>query len=182
MQPSLQLAENEQLIYQCQPSHRYVFYWLLVKTWRQLVAMAIIMILATSYLSSDQKNLFAVIIATLFSPHIALIFPIITLFIFIGYFLLKLNLDHYWYFFTTKRIILYRGFITIDKKVISYDNIVDVSMRQFPVERILYLATVTLAQRGLVPSTSRGQQLNYLNGLCLDDANRIISLISQQLS
>jgi membrane protein YdbS with pleckstrin-like domain len=90
-------------------------------------------------------------------------------------------IQKHWYFITNERCINFAGFWGINKQIILFSNIVDVNVRQNPLETLLGLSSVTVDTPGLAVTGRRSRGSIIIAGLTAESAEKISHLIGEQM-
>ena len=167
--PKFKLNTNEQVLLEVQPDRKIAAYWLLKKSfvWAMILIVGYIGFAHGIFAYTDKPILTTVLILIL---------------ILAGCWLwINFLRQWQWYIITNQRCILYWGFLTINKKLIPHDRIVDIDMQQSLLERLLGIGSVTLN----VPSISlntKGKQQNLLilAGLPKETCEQVLALIGNR--
>lgn len=169
MKPQLTLQANETILLEVQPDRKIVVYWLLTRWYLWVMVFLVANVLIMIGVIRDAGYPTATAIAL---TLIAMI---------LGGLWINYARTWHWYILTTQRCLVYRGFISVQKRLIPYSRIVDTDVAQSPIERLLGLGSVRLN----VPSftvTGSGQQSNLtvLMGIPIDQCEQILATISQK--
>ena len=182
MKPSITLHNDEKMLFSCRPSKRLIFYIAILRGRFFIVLpifLSILYYLMQHTTSKTLLSLFEILAIGVISINI------------LGYMWLTYVLNRHWYFFTNLRCIIYSGYWGINKKIIPYNRIVDINMNRNPLRVIFGLAALYIVQQGVASQYSQGMGSNtsgispnmaIIDGLTPDMAERIMNLVSQQMS
>jgi membrane protein YdbS with pleckstrin-like domain len=176
MDSTLHLNDGEKLVLECRPRDALVTFAL----YRGIIPLIILLILY-------------ILLCCIFDSHIgadtdpqevayfhkAITLGVMLLFFYFGllYLINTIAVPQFRYIFTDQRCIIYSGFIGVNKRVIPYNRIADVNIRQGTVEALLSLSTVFIDEQAM--NYSNGA---WIRGLDMNDAEEITKIVSAHIS
>ena len=182
MKPTIQLHDGETILFETQPKKALLVYRIITGLLRWFFFFAIMFF--TVYFQGFPS------IASIFhfEPNHEnwLVFAeIVTVVIFVLavliYYWMNSAIQKHWYFITNERCINFAGFWGINKQIILFSNIVDVNVRQNPLETLLGLSSVTVDAPGLAVAGRRSRGSIIIAGLTAESAEKISHLIGEQM-
>ena len=189
MKPIIHLLENEKILFEAQPRRALAAYLLLRKGIHFLLVLMVFFVVFFVE-SSKNHSLGYFLSSSVFFYGLAFIaIPFI-----IAYLWLRAAISRHYFIFTDQRCILYSGFVGINKRLISYQKMVDVDFSQGPLESLFRIASVNIAEQssnnlaGSISQSSRDWNSFFnLNpsavlGLSYDDADKLTHLISEHIT
>ena len=179
MKPKIMLHEGEEILFEERPSDKYIKVLFLSRAWH-LLCFAIIIVVALAYHSKDLNLSAGVGIL----PTVIGVIIVILLVVLAGlYYLSKAAMKRHWYFLTNQRIILYSGFISINKKYIPYSRVADVNITQNLFHRLVGLSRVRVDETMAGGFSRRGNLagVNFVDGLTAEDADKFAHFVSQHM-
>ncbi|MCX7122144.1 MAG: PH domain-containing protein [Gammaproteobacteria bacterium] len=184
MKPNIQLHEGESILIETQPKQAIVWYWITIRALTWVATLFIILLFsmaqfkeALGFLSFLRTNplpylgVIAIIIAVIAALIVTLV-----------YVWLSAVSKKHWYFITNERCINFSGFYGINKQIILFANIVDVNVRQNPLEHFLGISSVIIDVPSLMLSRRRSRGSLAIIGLTPEDAEKISHLIGEKMS
>lgn len=172
MKPTILLHENEKMLLEVDPKKRLGLYIMLTKTPHYITLIfSIAFVVLTQSIGHINFTESGITNALIHYTVFAII--ILGVLLLISYLWCKGLASKHHYFFTNQRCILYWGFWGISQKVIPYNRIADVGMRQNPLRSLLGITAVFIDEQST---------MNAVDGLSMEDANQILHVVSEHIS
>jgi membrane protein YdbS with pleckstrin-like domain len=175
MDATLHLNDGEKVVLECRPRDALVTFAIYRGIFQMLILLILYIIIGLLGSNSGAKTnpqYFAFF-------HKAITFGVMLLFLYGGilYLINTIAVPQFRYIFTDQRCIIYSGFIGVNKRVIPYNRIADVNIRQGTVEALLSLSTVFIDEQAM--NYSNGA---WIRGLDMYDAEEITKIVSAHIS
>jgi membrane protein YdbS with pleckstrin-like domain len=171
------LNEGEKVLIERSPRNSLVYYLTFKYSWA--VALGVLIINSVMYFStSSGANMTAVDISFAASNHEFIIAAMKILLIYVGlvYLLNLINVPQFRYVFTDKSVIINSGVVRVNKRVIPYNTITGVDIRQGTIEVLLGLSSVYIDEEA--KDFRKG---TWIRGLGGNDVENISEIISQYI-
>lgn len=190
MNQNIQLHANEKILLTLKPKHSASLYLAITNTGAYFLPLMIILFVFTILPANNGHDVSLTTalkqIITLLAANIWWIIPLFIIISLISYFWSKYAVSQYQYTITNQRIINYSGFWGINCKIIPYERIVDVDLKQNPLQRLLGISSVFIGEQNILINANNARQrqrnANNLVGLSPSEAAQALQIISEQIS
>jgi membrane protein YdbS with pleckstrin-like domain len=191
MAHTLKLHDNEKIFFDITPPTKLALYLTLTNLVRYLgllfVLYYVLLTPLQHYLFKSQATFGAAnTVSTSLLVHIGWFLALLIPIIFVANLWSRLMVAQYQYIITNQRIINYSGFWSINCKIIPLGRIVDVDIRQSPLQSLFGISTVLIGEQNMVVNRlntqRRIQNSNTLLGLTARQAGEIAHIISDTIS
>ena len=182
MNNGLQLNDGETLILDCSPEDS-LFYSSMCKG---IIPVVIVLgIFGILYLIPPHIKMTASDIAF---THKIIMCILMTFLFYVGllYLFFSVATPQFQYILTDQRCIIYSGFVGANKRVIPYNRIVNIKIRQGAIESLFKLSTVIIERQGEI-HIRRGDIFAvsariWIKGLSKNDAEEITKIVSKHIT
>jgi uncharacterized membrane protein YdbT with pleckstrin-like domain len=184
-----QLHDDEKVLFEGKPQQSVAWYWVLSRLWHVIILLVIFFLMV--YFNPGQRQVMEKMEQGLFHQSLAWghILPVIIIaIVVVGYFWFRKVSQGYDYVITDQRSILHYGFISLNRRVIPHNQVVDVNIRATLFERLFGLGSVyidgigTMGSQMMMGSRRSANNTTRLEGLKLEQCEQVMDLLSKVIS
>ena len=174
MKPNIQLHEGETVLIETQPKQAVIWYWIVMGALRWVLIL--VLLFGLTLAQGQSLGYFSLLYG-----HPLGYAGLIVIIVALVYLWLSAASKKHWYFVTNERCINFSGFFGINKQIILFANVVDVNVRQNPLENFLGISSVIIDVPGLMLPRRRSRGSLAIMGLTPEDAEKISHLIGEKM-